>query len=105
MTAIVFLAVGISSLLVDNGIFSVGIAAMLIVYAASLAGIAWLNHRALGLASGAVVASSLLHVLVGVSTARGSHRWWIWIFVALAVVTMVAGTRQHLAQLRESMAD
>ena len=105
VTAIVFLVVGIGSLLVNNGVFSAGIAAMLIVYALALGAIAWLNDRGLGLATGAVVASSLLHVLVGISTARGSHRWWIWIFVALAVVTLAAAVRQHLAQLRQATDD
>ncbi|MEL4545227.1 hypothetical protein AAEX63_05490, partial [Luteococcus sp. H138] len=83
LTAVGFLVVGVGSLLANNGIFSAGIAAMLILYAALLGLLARASGQGSGLATGAIVASALLHVLVGVSTARGSNQWWIWLFVAL----------------------
>lgn len=100
ITAVLFLIVGIGSLLANNGLFSAGIAAMLVLYAALLGLLAKASRRGSGLATGGIVASALLHVLVGVSTARGSHQWWIWLFVALAAATMIAAAKVHLDELK-----
>lgn len=100
LAALVFLAAGIGSLAVRNGVFSAGIGAMLLVYGLIVLGVAWAAWRGQGWANGAMVASSLLHLLVGASTARGSHQPWMWAFAAVALVTLLAAGRLHLAELR-----
>lgn len=100
LAALVFLFVGVGSLGVNNGVFSAGIALMLIGYAALLGLIARAAHTGWGPGNGAVVASSLLHMLVGVSTARGSNQWWLWIFVALAAATLVGALKAHLDEVK-----
>ncbi|MEL4357866.1 MULTISPECIES: hypothetical protein [unclassified Luteococcus] len=100
LTAVIFLVVGAGSLLANHGVFSAGIAAMLVLYAALLAFLAQASHRGSGLATGGMMASAVLHVLVGVSTARGSHQWWIWLFVLLALVTAVCAAKVHLDELK-----
>ena len=104
LAAGLFLLAGIGSVAVRNGVFSAGIGAMLLVYAALIAAIGWACLRRLPLADGAVVAAALLHLLVGVSTARGSGAWWIWLFVALAAATLAAGVRTHVDELRAHQA-
>ncbi|GAA1398152.1 hypothetical protein GCM10009599_28480 [Luteococcus peritonei] len=99
-TAALFLVTGIGSVAVRNGIFSAGIGAMLLVYAVLVAGIGWACLRRLPLADGAVVAAALLHLLVGVSTARGSGQGWLWLFVLLAGATLAAGVKAHVDDLR-----
>lgn len=100
--AAVFLIVGIASLLTNNGLFSAGIAAMLLMYGALLTAIAWGCWRGNRWANGAVVASNLLHLLVSISMARGSHQPAIHLFAVLALVGMVAGGRIHLDDLRDT---
>ncbi|WP_420175353.1 hypothetical protein [Luteococcus sp. OSA5] len=102
ITAVVFLVVGVGSLLVDHGIFSAGIAVVLILYAAALGGLAWLAQKGLGLAIGLIAAAAVLHVMVAVSTARGSGEWWLWIFAVVAAATALAAGKVHLDELKQA---
>lgn len=97
--AIVFLAVGIGSVSVSHGVFSTGIGVMLLVYALVVAVVAWLAWRGAPFGNGLMVASALLHTLVGISVAHGSRRGWLWLFVLLALVTLVAAVKVRLDEV------
>lgn len=99
LAAALFLIAAIGSLAVNNGIFSAGIGVMLICYALLVAGIGWACWRRLPFADGAVVACALLHLLVGVSTARGSSQPALWLFVVLSLATLAAGVKAHVDAL------
>lgn len=102
LAAILFLGVGIGTLVQWNGLFSAGIALMLVLYAALLVLLArgaWRGHRG----GGGLVASSLLHVLVAVSTGRGSHAPWAYGLAAVAVVTLAGALKMHVDELKARM--
>ncbi|MGO4955808.1 hypothetical protein ACTQ49_00800 [Luteococcus sp. Sow4_B9] len=104
IAAVLFLVVGIGSLVVNNGIFSAGIAVMLILYACALLGLAWLSVKGLGgIANGLIAAAAVLHTFVAGSTAKGSDAWWLWIFAAVAAVTAIAAGKVHLDELKVSV--
>lgn len=89
LAAVAFMGVGLASMLQQHGVFSLGVGSMLLIYGALVALVALAGLKRWPLARGGLVASSLLHVMVGISTLQGSHAYWLLIPTALAAATLV----------------
>ena len=64
LTGLAAVGIGVATLVVNSRLFGAGIAAVLVVYGASLMLIAWLVLKRQAWALGIVVAASLLHLMV-----------------------------------------
>ena len=64
LTGLAAVGIGMATLVVNSRLFGAGIAAVLVVYGASLMLIAWLVLKRHAWALGIVVAASLLHLMV-----------------------------------------
>ena len=87
VTGLGFAGIGVAVLATRWAVFSVGIAAVLIVYALLVVILAALLWRRRRYGYGAAVAASLLHLLVLGNLAAGDHRL---LFVALAMIPLAA---------------
>lgn len=78
------LGVAIGSILARGVLFSIGVGILLTLYAALVLTIAWFGWRRPGLATGLVVATNALHLLVGINLAQsGGWAWWLATLVPL----------------------
>lgn len=95
LVGIVFVVVGIASIVANSTTFAWGIAAVLAVYGLGLVLIAWLVTRGHSWALGLIVASSLLHALAVASFLTSQDRTQVIImavaapFVLATVITSV----------------
>lgn len=88
VAGLALVAVGVVSVLQFHGRFSLGIGAMLLIYGASVIGVAWLGRRHHPLAYGAMTFVTILHGFVIGSTAYGSRAWWLWLLLVPVVFTI-----------------
>ncbi|MEE8868575.1 MAG: hypothetical protein SOH99_04220 [Acidipropionibacterium acidipropionici] len=90
LSALALAGVGVGSIVVGHGRFSIGVGAMLIGYALFVALIGrWLVRRA-SWADGPLVASGILHLVVVVSLVRSGAPAWFLVLAALAGVAVVS---------------
>lgn len=93
-----FMAVGVGSLMARHGRLSIGVGAILICYGALVLAIGAAGWHRMSIASGGLVASSILHILVLGSSARGDFAWLVWLLVlvpvTIVVCTLMPATRR-----------
>lgn len=90
VTGAVFVAVGVASVAQGHGLLSAGVGAMLVLYGLGVCAIGWAAWRGHFWSLGALVASSLLHLAVAVSTAAGSRSVGVAAVGLVALVVLVA---------------
>ena len=90
--AIALLVVAIAVMVSGRDVFSAGVGAMLIIYAALVVLVGWMAVKGRPPAQGLMVASGLLHVVVLVSLQRSGGPVWFWILAVIpAAPTLAAG--------------
>lgn len=102
VAAAAFAVVGIVSILTRPSEFSLGVGAMLVIYAALVGAVAWLCWRRVSLASGTVVAAGLLHTLVLGSFVTSGHTPWLALLLPIPIATVVAGVLPSYRRAFES---
>lgn len=89
LSGLAFAGTGVAVLVARRALFSAGVASMLLVYGALVAALGLMLWRLRSLAFGGTVACSLLHLLVLVNLARGSHTALFWILCVVPLSTLV----------------
>ena len=88
--AIALLVVAIAVMVSGRDVFSAGVGAMLIIYAALVVLVGWMAVKGRPPAQGLMVASGLLHVVVLVSLQRSGGPVWFWILAVIPAAAVIA---------------
>lgn len=106
-TGLAVIGVAVGTLLANSGLFGVGVAAMLLLYGASLLAFAWFTAQGHGWALSLIVGSSLLHLMVVYSLLTSSDRTQVVgslvaapFLLATAVTALLAVGRRELDKVQ-----